>query len=115
MKKPVKISLLVIALLFIFSLVVILIKNQPKQILFYSYTCPHCKVVEEYIKNNNVKDYLVFQELEVSTNPLNGQLLAKKAQSCGLSQDNLVVPFFFDGANCYVGDEDIIKHFSDKQ
>lgn len=115
MKKSVKTTLLIAALLFIFSLVVILIKNQPKQILFYSNTCPHCQVVEEYIKDNNVKDYLVFQELEVSTNPLNGQLLAKKAEICGLPTDNLGVPFFFDGASCYVGDEDIIKHFSDKK
>lgn len=115
MKKPLKTALLIAALLFIVGLIVVLVKNQPKQILFYSNTCPHCQIVDEYIKTNKVKDYLVFQELEVSTNPINGQLLAKKAKTCGLPQDNLGVPFFFDGANCYLGDEDIIKYFSDKK
>ena len=115
MKKSVRISLLVAGLLVIASLTMVLIKNQPEQILFYSDSCPHCQIVEQYITANNVKSYLVFRELEVSTNPANAQLLAKKATSCGLATDSLGVPFFFDGTNCLLGDENIIKYFSDKK
>ena len=115
MKKSVKLSILVIALLFIAGLVAILIKNQPTQILFYSDTCPHCKIVEDYIAKNQVKSYLAFGQLEVSTHPDNAQLLAKKAAGCGLSTDKLQVPFFFDGTNCLVGDQDIVKYFASKK
>jgi len=115
MKKSAKLSILVIALLFIAGLVAVLIKKQPAQILFYSDSCPHCKIVEQYIKDNNVKNYLVFQELEVSSNPANAQLLVKKAGECGLPSEGLGVPFFYDGSNCFSGDQDIIKYFSSKK
>lgn len=115
MKKSAKLSLLIIALLFVAGLMIVLIKKQPAQILFYSNSCPHCKIVEQYISDNNVKKYLVFDELEISNNPSNSQLLFKKAASCGLSTDGLGVPFFFDGTNCFVGDQDIIKYFESKK
>ena len=115
MKKSVKLSLLIIALLIISGLVVVLIKSQPTQILFYSDSCPHCQIVEQYIKDNNVKNYLVFQELEVSNNPANAQLLTKKADGCGLDTNTLQIPFFFDGSNCLIGDQNIINYFSSKK
>ncbi len=115
MKKSVKLSILVIALLFIAGLMAVLIKKQPNQILFYSDTCPHCKIVEQYINENNVKNYLVFSQLEISKNPANSQLLVEKATGCGLSTDGLGVPFFFDGKNCFVGDQDILKYFESKK
>lgn len=115
MKKSIKLTILVIALLFIGSLTALLIKKQPAQILFYSDTCSHCKIVAQYIEENNVKSYLVFDELEISTNPANSQLLIRKAKNCGLSTDNLGVPFFFDGTACFVGDQEIIKYFESKK
>jgi hypothetical protein len=115
MKKSVKLSIWVIALFIIIGLMAVLIKKQPNQILFYSDSCPHCKIVEQYISDNNVKNYLVFGQLEVSKNPANSQLLVEKATSCGISTDSLGVPFFFDGKNCFVGDQDIIKYFESKK
>lgn len=115
MKKSVKLSIFLIALLFIAGLMAILIKKQPVQILFYSDSCPHCKIVEQYISDNNVKNYLAFEQLEVSTHPDNAQLLIKKATGCGLATDKLQVPLFFDGINCFVGDQDITKYFASKK
>lgn len=115
MKKSLKITILIIALIIIASLTALLIKKQPAQILFYSDSCSHCKIVAQYIKDNKVKEYLIFRELEVSLNPTNAQLMAKKAASCGLPTDNLGVPFFFDGTNCLIGDLDIINYLSSKK
>lgn len=115
MKKSVKLTLLIISLLFVAALMAVLIKKQPAQILFYSTSCPHCKIVEQYINDNNVKNYLVFDELEVSANPANAQLLVKKANSCGLPTEGLGVPFFYDGTKCLVGDQEIINYFSSKK
>lgn len=115
MKKSVKITLLLISLLFIATLMAVLVKKQPAQILFYSKSCPHCQIVDKYIDENNVKSYLVFDELEVSTNQANTQLLIRKAKSCGLPTEGLGVPFFYDGTKCLVGDQEIINYFSSKK
>jgi glutaredoxin len=86
--------------------------DAPDMILFYGDTCPHCKKVSEYIESNNVKAKFKFQELEVYNNQNNSRLMAKKAVSCGLdTSQGLGVPFFFDGKNCLVGDQDIINFF----
>ena len=115
MNKSVKILVLIVAILIIAGLTAVLIKKQPTQILFYSDTCPHCKLVEQYITDNNVRGYLAFRELEVSTNTSNSQLLGKKAAGCGINGDSIGVPLFFDGQNCLVGDSDIIKYFASKK
>lgn len=81
-------------------------------ILFYGDTCPHCKKVSEYINANNIKAKFNFQELEVSKNQVNSRLMAKYAVDCGLdTSQGLSVPFFFDGKNCLVGDQNIINFF----
>jgi glutaredoxin len=115
MKKSARLSLLLAGLLVVLSLILILVKKQPQLILFYSDSCPHCQNLESYIVQNNVKSYLDFKELEVSKNQANAQLLAKDAASCGLSTDSIGVPFFFDGTQCLVGDENIIQYFASKK
>ena len=84
-------------------------------IFFYGSDCPHCKNVEEYLDGSDVRTKLSFQELEVYNNQKNAQLLAKKAQKCRLDvSQGIGVPFFFDGQNCIVGDENIINFFKTK-
>ena len=91
------------------------ITGKPEMILFFGDTCPHCKNVESYIAANNVKSKLSFQELEVFNDQGNADLLAQKAQQCGLDISGGVgVPFFFDGQNCIEGDEKIIEFFQTK-
>lgn len=89
--------------------------NKPEMILFFGDTCPHCKTVENYINENNIKDKLRFQELEVYNDKKNAALLGKRAAQCGLDTSNGVgVPFFFDGKNCLQGDESIIEFLKTK-
>ena len=84
---------------------------QPSMILFYSDSCPHCKNVEAYISENNIKDKLKFDEKEVSKSQANVTLLESKARQCGLdTNQGLGVPFFFDGQNCLMGDQPIIDY-----
>ena len=40
--------------------------QKPKMILFFSNSCPHCKIVEQYISDNNIDAKIKFQKLEVS-------------------------------------------------
>jgi glutaredoxin len=114
MKKSLKIGLLVTGLIIV-SLGLAFIKSRPaKQILFYSNYCPHCKNVEKYINDNNIKQKFTFDELEVADDAANANILTAKAIKCGIDPNNIGVPMFFDGKQCLVGDQDIINYLSSK-
>lgn len=114
MKKDLRIGLIIIGVVIVAGLLAV-VKNQqasaPQSILFYSNYCPHCKIVEEYINNNNIKNKITFQELEVADNEANSRILFNKAKICKLDTKTLGVPLFFDGKTCLMGDENIIKYF----
>lgn len=78
-------------------------------ILFYSDTCPHCKNVEDFIRQNNIDLKLTITRKEVSYNIKNGELLAEKAAKCGLATNRIGVPLLWNGKICYSGDEDVIN------
>ena len=90
-------------------------KPEPQGIiLFVGDGCPHCANVEDLISKNNVKDKIPFVTLEVYHNQDNANLMAKKAQLCGIPLDSMGVPFLWDGAKCFSGDKDIIDFFQEK-
>lgn len=88
-------------------------------VLYYGDTCPHCKNVEEFVKENGIKEKLSFEEKEVYENQQNAVEMVKRAQdSCGLNSDTIGVPFFWTGEKCLMGDKDIIaflKEAAEKQ
>lgn len=85
-----------------------------KIIFYYSLTCPHCKNVEKYVADNNVKAKVDFIEKEVSENKKNAAELADKAAKCGIKPEQVGVPLLWDGSTCIVGDEPIINYFFTK-
>lgn len=81
-------------------------------ILFYGEECPHCKIVEQYIADNNIKDMLVFSELEVNHNTANASLMVEKQKACKLNKKNIgAVPFLWTAEKCYLGQDEIIQFF----
>lgn len=91
--------------------------QQPEEsqiILFYGQGCPHCAIVEDYIRENNIKNKVSFEEKEVYYNQNNANDLAQKAKACGIPTDSIGVPFLWDGEKCYVGDQEIIDFFNKK-
>lgn len=72
-------------------------------VLYFGDTCPHCKVLEEFLQTNKVAEKVLFTEKEVYKNPVNAQELSSKAKQCGLATDSIGVPFVWDGSKCYVG------------
>ncbi|MDD2732154.1 MAG: hypothetical protein PHI53_03085 [Candidatus Pacebacteria bacterium] len=89
-------------------------QSESQIILFYGDGCPHCAIVEDYIKSNNIKEGLSFEEKEVYNNRKNADELAAKAKICGIPTDYIGVPFLWDGSKCYVGDQEIISFFNQK-
>ncbi len=83
-------------------------------IFFYGDGCPHCAIVEEYIKENKVNEKVAFSTKEVYKNRNNSKQLEEKAKICGMPTDSIGVPFLWDGEKCLVGDVDIIEFFKQK-
>ncbi|MBM3247579.1 hypothetical protein FJZ17_03530 [Candidatus Pacearchaeota archaeon] len=83
-----------------------------KNILFYRYDCPHCKIVDAFVALNNITSKIEFEHLEISK-PVNTQLILQAAKICKISQSDLRVPLYYDSAEnkCYVGDTPIINYF----
>lgn len=113
MKKSVKITLVVVGVMVLGGLIALGSRVEPKKVLYTSLSCPFCRNVEQYIEENNVKDYLEFQELEVSQNAGNAQLFRGTAKRCGIEKPG--VPLFFDGEKCYEGDVDITDYFNSQK
>lgn len=83
-------------------------------ILFYGDGCPHCKIVEEYINENNIQNKISFAQKEVYYNQNNAKELEAKAKICGLPTNSIGVPFLWNGEKCLIGDQDIINFFKQK-
>ena len=109
-KKYLPVILIVVGLIIVFSLLAA--NKGPKMILFYGDTCPHCKVVEEFIVANKIEEKIAFKKLEVYNNQNNAQLLTQTAKKCGFdTAQGVGVPFFYNGETCLMGDADIINYF----
>lgn len=85
-------------------------------ILYVGETCPHCKIAEKYIADNNLEEKIPLIEKEVYNNNANSQELTQKAKFCNIQDDKIGVPFLWfyskaDGVNCLIGDQEIINFF----
>lgn len=76
-------------------------------IFYYGNTCPHCKIVEDYMGANNVNSTLQIEWREVYNNSNNRDALIRTWGQCGQTGDAQIPLFYFRGA-CYVGQDDSI-------
>jgi glutaredoxin len=123
MRKRVLIFLSIL-LIIIFSALFFLNKNnyqtekelKEKLILFWGIGCPHCAKVEEFIKENGIKEKISFEEREVYFDRKNQNILKEAARLCNLNANEIGVPFLWDRekGECIIGDEPIINFFKEK-
>jgi hypothetical protein len=83
------------------------INREAQLILFYGRECPHCQELEKFIADNGIRDKVSFENLEVYHNKNNSQFLLEKAKGCGISENEIGVPFFYTRGKCLVGAPDI--------
>jgi glutaredoxin-related protein len=80
---------------------------------FWSASCPHCANVEKFLSSWSNKDKLDLQKFEVSSSLSNSQNLVQRAQSCGIAQSQIGVPFLYTpNGECIIGDSPIIEFFN---
>lgn len=108
------ISILVIAGLYIYYNQ--LIKNTvtvKDNALFYSLTCPHCKIVEQFMEENNITQKISIIQLEVSQNSANAQQLMSIGKTCKLDPSYIgAIPLLYSNGSCYLGDTPIIDYLN---
>ena len=83
-------------------------------IFFYGDSCPHCKIVEQYMSDNQVDEVLTINKLEVYNNRDNAALMTERAKACGLDSKSLGVPLLVDGNKCFMGDQEAIDYLKSK-
>ncbi len=88
-----------------------LVTIPPGQFYFFSRTCPHCATVNQYVADHNIKNRLYYVEREVGSDENNINLLKSIASQCKITENDLSVPFFWDGEHCYQGADDVIAYF----
>jgi hypothetical protein len=114
MEKPKKVILgfLVVSLIIIAILYGMLLykkSNTFDDAFYYGITCPHCKIVEEYILQNNITEKVVFEQKEVYIDKTNAAELISIGKKCKLKQDYVgAVPLLYYNGTCYLGDAPII-------
>lgn len=81
-----------------------------RMILFVGTGCPHCKIVEDYIQQNQIDSKLSIDQKEVFYNKDNQRLFEEKAKVCKLDLNNLGVPILWTGSACLEGDQLIIDY-----
>jgi len=121
MNKKILLPTILFASVLVFSFLVLL-KNQPinqqseqsQIILFYGIGCPHCAKVEEFIKENQIEKTIPFVKKEIYFNRQNAKELEEKAKICEIPENEVGVPFLWDGEKCFLGDVDIINFFKEK-
>ena len=106
MNKKIIIPTILFVICLVFSFLVLLknqlINQQPEQsqiILFYGIGCPHCAKVEEFIKENQIEKTIPFVKKEIYFNRQNAKELEEKAKICEIPENEVGVPFFWDGEN----------------
>jgi len=88
-------------------------------VLFYGSTCPHCKIVEEFISTNQIDQKIKINQLEVYENQSNASTFASMVKEIcpnQLSSEGLSVPFLIDQKDkkCTIGDTPITDYLTEK-
>ena len=85
-------------------------------VLYYGNTCPHCKIVEEWLKNYDPFNRIGVVLKEVYQNQDNRKEFIEKATICKLDLNNLGVPMLWEAENskCYEGDQPITDFLNTK-
>ncbi len=60
---------------------------------FYGWSCPHCQELNKEMKEANIYDQLAIEKREVYANDANRDLFRQTAESLGLSESDMWVPF----------------------
>ncbi len=78
-------------------------------VFYYGSTCPHCKVVEDFMDKNNIDAKINLTRKEVFSNKSNLPEFLSVDEYCNIpEQYKGSVPVLYTNNSCYLGSDDII-------
>lgn len=88
-------------------------------VMFYGITCPHCKIVEEFIFKNQIDQKLKINQLEVYENQTNQAIFTTMVKDIcpdKFSPEGLSIPFLINPKDkqCIIGDTPITDYLTEK-
>jgi len=83
-------------------------------IYYYRAECPHCQDTLKFLEDNKIAEKVSFGKKEVWHDQANAEEMSAKAKACGLSKDEVGVPFLSADGKCYVGTPDVEGYFREK-
>ncbi|MFH1367022.1 MAG: hypothetical protein ABIH38_03465 [Patescibacteria group bacterium] len=100
----------------IFFLLPLTGQAKEKATFYYGYSCPHCKNVEEFIKDNNVESRLdvKIDKKEIYLNRDNASAFQAICSDFNIPTNQRGVPFLVWGDQYFLGDAPIISFLEDK-
>lgn len=105
-------------IIWVFSFILSAITSAEDYILFYGNGCPHCAVVENYIKENNIEDTIGLVSKEIFFNKKNRNEFNEYLKKIDLKYEEVWVPFLIIDAwnQCsYINWSSSIIDFFDKK
>jgi glutaredoxin len=110
------ISILVIATLFLIYLnKPVNIPSSQEIVFYYGITCPHCKIVEQWMADNNFTQKINITQKEVYENQTNAKELIAVGALCKIEKQYIgAVPMIYSEGKCYLGDVEAIKFLKTK-
>jgi predicted membrane-bound dolichyl-phosphate-mannose-protein mannosyltransferase len=82
---------------------------------YYGDTCPNCHKIDDFIKENGIKESFPVTRKEVYKNQTNAQELTKIAvERCGIETKEIGVPFMVAENKCMVGYLEIVEYIKEK-
>lgn len=83
-------------------------------VMYWGDGCPHCENVTKFLEEKHIADKVSFEQKEVWNDRANAKEMARRAKSCGLSSNDIGVPFLFSDGKCFIGEPDVEKEFMRK-
>lgn len=119
--QKIVIGFFIITLLVITGLFIVYNSKQNENLLpsentlYFSFTCPHCKIIEQFILDNNITSKINITQKEVSLNQENAKELISVGKFCKLPKRYIgAIPLFYADKRCYIGDVDITNILKNK-
>lgn len=92
-----------------------LLTDDPAAIVYYyGEGCPHCKVINEFLVENDIASKVAFEKKEVWGNKANASEMSRRAKACDIKPEGMGVPFVYAAGQCFIGEPDVRKFFSEK-
>ncbi|MHB8830524.1 MAG: hypothetical protein ACYC44_00145 [Patescibacteria group bacterium] len=78
--------------------------------IFVGQDCPHCKTVDNWVKQKKADQRLLIVFKEIFNDRANAALMIDAAKRCNIPLEIAGVPLLWDGQQCRNTDEQILKY-----